>query len=78
MNEHQNVNKENKAPQRITWHILWSKPPQSVSRLNNYVTVNIQSKVFFQHTLVNSCVDQYLHVYIVVNWICFEKILLHI
>jgi len=29
INEHQNVNKEYKAPQRITWHILWSQPLQS-------------------------------------------------
>jgi len=25
MNEHQNVNKDYKAPQRIKWHILWSQ-----------------------------------------------------
>ena len=45
MNEHQNVNKEYKAPQRITWHSLWSQPPQTVPRLNNHKTVHIQSKV---------------------------------
>mgnify|MGYP006890252372 CR=1 FL=1 len=46
MNErHENVIKECKAPQRITWHILWSQPPQTVSRLNNHVTVHIQPKV---------------------------------
>ena len=42
LNEHQNVNKEYKAPQCITWHILWSQHPQMVSR--NHVTVHIQSK----------------------------------
>ena len=30
MNTHQNVNKKYKVPQRITWHILWSQPPQTV------------------------------------------------
>ena len=42
MNEHQ---KEYKVTQRITWQILWSQPPQTVSGLNNHVTVHIQSKV---------------------------------
>jgi len=27
MNEHQTVNKEYKAPQRITWNNFWSRPP---------------------------------------------------
>ena len=44
MNEHQHVNKEYKAPQRIMWHMLWSQTPETVSRLNNHVIVHIQSK----------------------------------
>jgi len=32
-------------PQRITWHVLGSQPPQTVSRLNNHMTVHLQSKV---------------------------------
>ena len=31
-------------PQRITWHVLGSQPPQTVSRLNNHMTVHFQSK----------------------------------
>jgi len=45
MNEYQNVNKEYKALQRITWSMLWSQPAQTVSRLNNHVTVHY----YFRH-----------------------------
>ena len=46
MNEHLNVIKDYNAPlKRITWPMLWSQPPKTISRLNNQVTVHIQSKV---------------------------------
>ena len=46
MNEHRNVNKDYKAPQRITWHILLSPPTHTNSFPLKYpVTVHIQSKV---------------------------------
>jgi len=31
MNKHHEVNKEYKAPQRITLHNVWAQPPQTVS-----------------------------------------------
>ena len=43
MNEHQNVNKEYNLSSDTCYDLI--PPPQTVSRLNNHVTLHIQSKV---------------------------------
>jgi len=45
MNEHQNLNNEYKRLSMSHDTFFLSQPPQTVSRLNNHMTVHIQSKV---------------------------------